>query len=110
MKNRLIYQTLAALLVAVGVAAFAAGGAGAVGAGKKCGGIAPVQCDAGLFCQMPAGKCGVADGTGKCAKIPTVCTKHIKYVCGCDKKTYSNDCERQMAKVSKDHNGKCKGS
>ena len=110
MNNRRIYQVLAALVVALGVAVLTVTGAAAVGLGKTCGGIKPVECDSGLFCQMRAGKCGVADGTGKCAKVPQVCPKHIRYVCGCDGKTYNNDCERQMAKVSKDHNGKCKGT
>jgi len=84
-------------------------GADAASKPQKCGGIAPVQCPSGTFCQIPAGKCG-ADMTGTCAKVPEVCTERYKPVCGCDNQTYSNDCKRQMAKVSKKSNGKCKTS
>jgi hypothetical protein len=110
MRMRFVYPAMAALAVALGLAVFAPTGAVAVGVGKTCGGIAVIPCDAGLFCQMRPGRCGIADDSGKCAKVPEVCTKNIKYVCGCDGKTYGNDCERRMAKVSKKHNGKCKGS
>jgi hypothetical protein len=79
----------------------------AAGVGQTCGGLIGALCDTGLFCEMPAGKCGVADGQGKCAKVPSFCNRMYKPVCGCDNKTYGNDRERQMAKASKAHNGKC---
>jgi hypothetical protein len=45
--------------------------------------------------------------SGTCARVPKFCTRIYRPVCGCDHKTYSNDCERQAAMVSKLHNGKC---
>jgi hypothetical protein len=43
-----------------------------------------------------------------CVKVPAVCPKNIRQVCGCDGKTYNNDCERQMAREQLDHTGRCK--
>lgn len=84
------------------------GAAAAVGVGETCGGIAGVACDAGLWCDLQAGKCGVADASGKCIRLPEVCNMAIIPVCGCDGKTYNNDCERQRAKAQKSRNGACK--
>jgi len=75
--------------------------------GQRCGGYAPIQCDAGLWCQMNATQCHVPDGAGTCAKAPTLCNAMYLPVCGCDGKTYGNDCERQAHKVSKAHEGAC---
>jgi hypothetical protein len=86
---------------------FLVAGADAAPKAQTCGGILPIQCGPGQFCQLQAGKCGF-DMQGTCAKVPEICNERYKPVCGCDNQTYSNDCKRQMAKVSKKHNGKCR--
>lgn len=81
--------------------------------GAVCGGFRPVEegsgiCGAGLFCEEAAGQCAIiADGTGICTRLPEACPAVIDPVCGCDGRTYGNDCERQIARVSKRHDGEC---
>jgi Kazal-type serine protease inhibitor domain len=99
---------MAATALALGLALVAPTGAAAVGVGETCGTIVGIRCDKGLWCDFDAGKCGVADVGGKCIKIPADCTKERVPVCGCNKRTYSNDCRRQRAKAQKDHDGECK--
>jgi hypothetical protein len=83
--------------------------AGIAGAkpGQTCGGVIPIVCGQGEWCNPRPGKCGV-DIQGKCVKVPEVCSAVVRPVCGCDGKTYGNDCERLHAKVQKAHNGRCK--
>ena len=76
--------------------------------GETCDGIAAIQCDAGLWCEHPGGGCKVADGSGTCVKEPgAMCAAIFLPVCGCDGKTYGNDCERKRDKVQLDHVGDC---
>ena len=95
------------LLVVVGLTLFAPGNASAAGVGQFCGGIAAIRCDRGLFCQFPSPFCGFFDRSGTCVRIPKVCPFIFRPVCGCDGKTYPNDCVRQRARVSKRHDGRC---
>ncbi|WP_426441849.1 Kazal-type serine protease inhibitor family protein [Bradyrhizobium genosp. P] len=76
-------------------------------AGRECGGIAGLQCGPGEFCQFKPGTCGRFDLLGTCTRKPRFCNKIFRPVCGCDGKTFGNDCERQAAGVSKAHDGKC---
>ena len=84
-----------------------AGNAGAAVDGKQCGGFAGFQCGAGQFCQHKTGTCFFADFFGTCTRVPRFCSHIYRPVCGCDGKTYPNDCVRLTAMVSKSHDGKC---
>lgn len=76
--------------------------------GATCGGfVGPLFCNSKEFCQSATGQCtGLLPGT--CTPVPGACPKIYKPVCGCDNKTYSNDCVRMQAKVSKLADGRCK--
>src|SRR5206468_8076849 len=82
-----------------------------VGEGESCGGFRPPPvpvCRPTLFCELPAGSCGVADIPGKCVAVSSSCDLVYAPVCGCDGKTYANDCNRREAHVQLDHSGECK--
>jgi len=74
-----------------------------------CDGLAGMPCPDGLFCDHDPGQCHVADVAGMCHKVPKTadCPEVFKPVCGCDGRSYDNDCLRRAARVSFDHQGKC---
>ena len=103
MKAKFFVSLTSALALMI----FSLNGAHAVGPGKTCGGFLGLQCHAGLFCQFKAGTCGFFDVNRTCTKKPRFCSRIFRPVCGCDGKTYGNDCSRQSAGVQLNHAGEC---
>ena len=64
-------------------------------------------CRAGEFCQNPTGQCFAPPVGGTCTRVPTQCIALSQPVCGCDGRTYRNNCLRQQAKVSLARIGPC---
>ena len=81
--------------------------AGAAAVPRQCGGFTGLKCPKGQFCQHTPGTCFFSDAFGTCTRVPLFCPKIFLPVCGCDGKTYPNDCVRQSARVSKSHDGRC---
>jgi hypothetical protein len=98
---------MAALIIVSGLV-MGSIGALAAGVGQACGGPFNLSCDARMWCQNPAGRCSTPDTMGKCAVVPTLCPRIFRPVCGCDGKTYANDCLRQHARAQLNHAGICR--
>jgi hypothetical protein len=97
---------VAMLIVTLGVA-IGSGRSNAANLGEACGGTANITCNSALWCQRAEGQCKTPEAAGQCNKAPAFCMQIHRPVCGCNGKTYANDCERQKAKVQLDRVGAC---
>jgi hypothetical protein len=77
-----------------------------VAEGGRCGGGLGV-CKPGSWCDPEPGLCEAEGATGVCVAVPQMCTHDYRPVCGCDGRTYGNDCARRSAKVALDRDGEC---
>jgi Kazal-type serine protease inhibitor domain len=87
-----------------------AGGAGQGGqaGAQTCSSQALGTCPTGQVCDYDTpNRCAANAESGHCIVVPQGCTTDYTPVCGCDNKTYSNDCARQMARIQLDHTGPC---
>ncbi len=76
--------------------------------GSVCGGLSGKTCPENQFCKYNEGSCGQADQTGVCTEKAEFCAEIFTPVCGCDQKTYSNECYANIAGTSLKSQGECK--
>ena len=73
-----------------------------------CGGIAGFECPEGNYCHYATETmCGSGDQSGTCEVQPTICTREVRPVCGCDGRTYTNACNAAASGVSVARDGAC---
>jgi hypothetical protein len=75
---------------------------------QSCGGLFGQACSADSFCNFELAEfCGAADAAGTCEPMPEFCPAVVDPVCGCDNRTYNNECEANRAGVAAAALGPC---
>lgn len=108
MKARLLVWLAVALALTVPILVGDAFAQGTYPPGAQCGGFFGIQCAPGQYCEYRPGTCGRFDMMGLCQVRPRICPRIFRPVCGCDGRTYPNDCVRRSRGVSLLHVGRCR--
>lgn len=77
---------------------------------RVCGGMMGGTCGVqGEFCYRTVeAQCGAADQTGVCRPRPQFCTQDYAPVCGCNGRTFSNECAANASGISAAYRGPCR--